>query len=145
MTDLESPQPSTRVEREILEILERADAKPTPVQDLQSAFRNQSVSAKARMPRMPSLNLSPGLYRIGAALILAIAAAGVSGISHLGGLILAVLSLAVFFSLWFASRGPGGGGGPQRWRGQDLNAPGPWPQRGFDRGRPRRLPRWPLR
>ena len=31
MTDMESPQPSSRIEREVLEILERADAQPAPV------------------------------------------------------------------------------------------------------------------
>jgi hypothetical protein len=138
----EHPQEgSSRVEREILEILERADSSKTPVDNLQAAVRRQRASARARAPRAPRIALSPELLRIGGALFFAIGAAAIADISRLLAMVLAIASVVALFSLWFPSR-PSGIGETQRWRGRDLrDQSGPpgfdleriWPWRGPNR------------
>jgi hypothetical protein len=126
MSTTDSPDGPSRVEREILEILERADAKVTPVEDFQAAMRRKSAHARAKVQssahRQWTLNWSSELVRLGAALLLAIAAALAGNVSHFLAVILAIASGAALLSLWFRP-GPGGPGGRPRWRGQDLDAP----------------------
>jgi hypothetical protein len=133
----------SRVEREIREILERADTPPSPAQALQSAVRRQSSAARAQLTRRWRPAFSSDLAKLGGALLLALTAALLSGASHLLAILLAIASGIVFLSLWFPSRS-GGLGGSHRWRGRDLNDPGSmrgpgdwpvWPRRGP--GRPR--------
>jgi hypothetical protein len=138
---------SSRVEREVLEILERTSAAPSPVENVQATVRRQSASARARLSKG---SLQPwrlrdwpqGLFRIGAALLLAIGAALIADAFHLGAVLLAIASVIAFFSLWV----PTGVSGPSdvpRWRGQDLRGGDDPP--GFDLGRirPRRGPKGP--
>lgn len=136
MSTTDSPDGPTRVEREILEILERADAKVTPVEDFQAAMRRKQAAARAKVqstsPNRWTLSWSSELVRIGAALILAILAAWVASFSNFLAITLAIASGVALFSLWFRT-GTGGPSGPQRWRGQDLSDP----------GGPRRPWRWP--
>jgi hypothetical protein len=137
MTANDQRDRSSRVEREILEILERAEAERSPVDDLQAAARRRAAMTRARMTRVSSFRLLPSVInaevaRIAGALVLALIAAGVAGSSHLLAVLLAIISLVIFFSLWFPSRTTGPGSGP-RWRGQDLrDRGGPSP---FGRGR----------
>jgi hypothetical protein len=138
---------SSRVEREILEILERAEASQTPVENLQAAVRRQQQSAREQIRRssrrqsLPSW-LTPQIARILGAFGLAILAVLVGDVSRVVAILLAIASAVLFFSIWFPS-GPQQTGGRQRWRGQDLNGPeGPPP---IDLARLRRGPRRPFR
>lgn len=70
-------------------------------------------------PQTGSKLLSPGLLRIGGALVLAIIAAAIAEASHLLAIIAAIASLLVFFSLWFPSRASLSSQ-PLRWRGRDI-------------------------
>ena len=140
---------SSRVEREVLEILERASADQSPVENVQSTVRRQSASARARLAKSPHQpwrlrEWPPGLFRIGAALLLAVGAALVADAFRLGAVVLAIASAIAFFSLWAPARMSGPGDAP-RWRGQDLREGDDPP--GFDLGRlrPRRGPKGPFR
>jgi hypothetical protein len=140
---------SSRVEREVLEILERASAAPSPVENVHATVRRQSASARARLAKSSHQpwrlqDWPQGLFRIGVALLLAIGAALIADAFRLGGIVLAIASAIAFFSLWV----PTGASGPSdapRWRGQDLRGGGDPP--GFDLGRirPRRGPKGPPR
>lgn len=140
---------SSRVEREVLEILERANAAKSPVENVQATVRRQSASARARLSKSAHepwrLRQWPqGLFKIGAALLLASAAALIGEAFRLGAIVLAIASAIAFFSLWVPSRVSGPGSAP-RWRGRDLGDDDDPP--GFDLARipPRRGPRGPSR
>jgi hypothetical protein len=140
---------SSRVEREVLEILERTSATASPVENVQATVRRQSASARARLSqssRQPwrLRDWPQGLFRIGAALLLAIGAALLADAFRLGAVVLAIASAIAFFSLWVPTRVSGPGDAP-RWRGQDLRGGDDPP--GFDLGRirPPRGPKGPSR
>lgn len=150
MNTSDSGNHSTRVEREVLEILERANAAQSPVENVQSAVRRQSASARAQLSKSSNHGWLPrewpqDLLRLGAALLLAIAAAMIADIFRLGAVVLALASAVAFFSLWAPSRVAGPGDAP-RWRGQNLRDRDD-PPPGFDlsRLRPRRGPKGPSR
>jgi hypothetical protein len=147
MNASDSGEKASRVEREVLEILERANAAQSPVENVQATVRRQSASARARLStsahQAPRFREWPqGLFRIGAALLLAIAAALTADAFRLGAIILAIASAIAFFSLWVPARA--GPGSSPRWRGRDLRDDDP---PGFDlaRIRPRRGPKGPSR
>jgi len=131
---------SSRVEREVLEILERAEASRGPVEQIHTAARRQSRSARDFAEEsIPLAKLKSSLdsdtVRIGLSLVLAILAAATSDASRIVAIVLALASAALFFSLWFPSRGLRGGDSP-RWRGRDLRDGPPrfgrgdnWPRR----------------
>jgi hypothetical protein len=136
---------SSRVEREVLEILERASAAQSPVENVQATVRRQSASARARLSKSthrPSRlrDWPQGLLKIGAALLLAIGAALVADAFRLGAIMLAIASAIVFFSLWVPDRVSGPGNSP-RWRGQDLREEDDPPGFDWERIRPRRGPK----
>jgi hypothetical protein len=140
---------SSRVEREVLEILERASASQSPVENVQATVRRQSASARARFSKrayQPSrLREWPqGLLKIGAALLLAIAAALIADAFRLGAILLAIASGIAFFSLWVPPRVSGPGTAP-RCRGQDLREDDDPPGFDLERFRPRRGPKGPSR
>lgn len=144
MNASEDRQGSSRVEREILEILERTDRAPSPAENIQSTLRHRTTSARVLMSRTAhgyssSKNLSSGIARIGVSLLLAIASAVISDYSRLFAFLFAFASAVVFFSLWIPA-GPSSPGSAPRWRGIDLRDPGPPPP--IDIG-PRRGPRNP--
>jgi hypothetical protein len=125
MTTTDPRDGSSRVEREILEILERAEASQTPVENFQAAVRRRRATTQAQVsrgtaPRWLQDRLSPALLRLIAALALAFVAALIAGSSHLLAVLLAIASGIVFFSLWVPI-GPSRTGGGRRWRGQDLD------------------------
>jgi hypothetical protein len=140
---------SSRVEREVLEILERTSAAQSPVDHVQATVRRQGASARAhlamssRQPWRPQ-QWPQGLFRIGAALVLAIGAALIADAFRLGAVVLAIASAIAFFSLWVPARASGPGDTP-RWRGRNLSEGNDPP--GFDLGRvwPRRGPKGPSR
>jgi hypothetical protein len=140
---------SSRVEREVLEILERANAAKSPVENVEATVRRQSVSARDRLSksaRQPLLlqRWPQGLLRIGAALLLAIAAALIGETFRLGAIVLAIASAIAFFSLWVPSRASGPGSAPQ-WRGRDLHDEDDPPGFDWTRISPRRGPKGPSR
>jgi hypothetical protein len=140
---------SSRVEREVLEILERANAAKSPVENIHATVRRRSVSARARLSKSTRepwrfQRWPQGLFRIGAAFVLAITAALIGEAFRLGAIVLAIASATAFFSLWVPSRVSGPGSAP-RWRGRDLRDDDDPP--GFDLARisPRRGPQGPSR
>jgi hypothetical protein len=140
---------SSRVEREVLEILERASASQSPVENMHATVRRQSASARARLAKSahhPSRfrEWPQGLLKIGAALLLAIAAALIADTFRLGAILLAIASGIAFFSLWVPPRVSGPGTAP-RWRGQDLRDDDDPPGFDWERIRPRRGPKGPSR
>jgi hypothetical protein len=140
---------SSRVEREVLEILERTSTTPSPVENVQATVRRQGASARARFSKRSRQpwrlrDWPQGIFRIGAALLLAIGAALIADAFRLGAILLAIASAIAFFSLWVPS-GASGPGDTPRWRGQDLRGGDDPP--GFDLGRirPPRGPKGPSR
>lgn len=150
MTATEPGDPSSRVEREIREILERADASQRPVDNFQDAVRRKRATMQARTsgasqsPSLPSW-LSPALARILGALALAIAAAALGDTIRFLAVILAIASAVVFFSLWVPSRGSGPGRDTPYWRGQRLDDDNPRFGCGGSRTPPWRGPKRPPR
>jgi hypothetical protein len=136
---------SSRVEREVLEILERADAAQSPVENVQATVRRQSASARARLAKSSHQpwrirEWPQGLFKIGAALILAIGASLIADAFRAGAVFLAIASAIAFFSLWVPARASGAGDAP-RWRGQDLREGDDPPGIDLGRIRPRRGPK----
>lgn len=126
MTATDPGDPTSRVEREIREILERADASQRPVDNFQDAVRRKRASMQAKTPgasQSPSLPswLSPPLAKILGALALALAAAAVADAVRFLAVLLAIASAVLFFSLWVPSRRSGLGGDTPYWRGQRLD------------------------
>jgi hypothetical protein len=113
---------SSRVEREILEILERVDAAPTPIEQIQASVRRQRLTARAQLWRAKPSAWSPEILKIVGALLLAIAAAAIADVSRFVAVTLAIASGIALLSLWFPGGRPGPGDSP-RWRGRDLHDP----------------------
>lgn len=136
---------SSRVEREVLEILERAESSQNPVENLQATVRRQRATMRARASSSPMENrlrslLSGGVARIAAALLFAVLAAVIADASQLLAFVFAIASALFFFSLWVPTRGPGPNNFP-RWRGQDLRDRGPSSPFGGGRNWPKKPPR----
>jgi hypothetical protein len=140
------PNNSSRVEREILEILEKADASITPIDRFSSNLRRRPHVARPNPSISQKLTgkVTPEVIKIAASLVLALLAAVVAGASHLLGLGFAIASLIVLFSLWIPSKSAGLGDRP-RWRGRDLGSSPRLP--GWNGGSvpPRKGPRQPQR
>lgn len=131
MKTQDEPPRSSRVEREILEILEKSEAQQPPIVSIQEAARRRRATVQARVTQTQTRDwrqifFASDIARLIGAFALAIVAAAIAGVSGLLSSLLAIVAVLVFFSLWVPSRttGPGGGGGP-RWRGQDLRDSGP--------------------
>lgn len=124
---------SSRVEREILEILERAEQAKSPVEHVQSTVRRHSVEARAQLAQRSAGNAFPDLLRsdigkLAGAIVLAILAAALANASGILAMLLAIASAVLFFSLWFPGRGSSTSPS-QRWRGQDLRGGSPFGHR----------------
>lgn len=136
MTVREPHNNSSRVEREILEILEKADASVTPIERFSSSVRRRPKPVLPAVPWTISSRVTPGIIKILASLMLAVLAAALTSTSHLVGVGLAIASAIVLFSLWLPSRSAGFSESP-RWRGRDLGdkprKPG-WDRRNFGSG-----------
>ena len=112
----------SRIEREVLEILERSETQPTSLDEFRTRMLHRAAPAQSQLKQVRLPDLSPDVLRLVGSLLLAIAAATVSDLSRLLGLILAIGSGLALISLWFPS-GPSVPGGAPRWRGQDLRPP----------------------
>lgn len=120
----ESPERPSRVEQEVREILERADAQRSPIDHIGETVQRRKAGAQQRLKRtapMPSRShiLTPGIQRILGALLLAVVAILLGEVSRLLATLAAIASLVVFFSLWFPTTGTRSSQRP-RWRGRDL-------------------------
>lgn len=118
------------MEREIAEILERAESTRTPVESFQSAVRQRRAAAESRLARPPKIGWpqlwsSPAIVRMVSSLLLAAAAAMIADASRLLALVLAIASALALFSLWVPAGGSSFGKGSTRWRGRDLRDGGP--------------------
>jgi hypothetical protein len=121
----ESPERPSRIEQEVREILERAEAQRSPIDHLSESVQRGRVEAQRRLQRpTPALSrsriLTPEILRIVGALALALLAALLGEISRLLAVVAAIASLVLFFSLWFPTSGAASADRP-RWRGRDLN------------------------
>ncbi len=116
---MRDPNNSSRVEREILEILEKADASVTPIDKISTNLRRRPQPARSLIPSKLEGKVTPEIIKLAASLLLAFLAAAVAGASHLLGLGFAIASLILLFSLWIPSRSTGLGERP-RWRGREL-------------------------
>jgi len=110
---------SSRVEREILEILEKAEASVTPIDKFSSSLRRRPQLVRPNLPAGVTSRLAPETIKIAAALVLAVLTATLSRPSHLLGVGLAIASAVVLLSLWIPSRSSSISDRP-RWRGRDL-------------------------
>jgi hypothetical protein len=138
------PNNSSRVEREILEILEKADASVTPIDKFSNNFRRRSQVAPPSISSKLGGKVTPEIIKIAASLLLAFLAAAVSNASHLLGLGFAIASLILLFTLWIPSRSAGFGEHP-RWRGRDLDDKRRLPDWGGGNFHSRNGPRQPHR
>ena len=121
----ESPERPSRLEQEVREILERAEAQRSPISHLNESVHRRKLDARQRLKRPAarptrSRFFTPEILRIVGALGLAIVAALVGEISRLLAVLAAIASLLVFFSLWFPTSRPMSSHRP-RWRGRDLS------------------------
>lgn len=120
----QSPERPSRVEQEVREILERAEAQRSPVDQVSDAFHRKQQETRERLRRptpspRASRYLTPEIARILGALGLALVGALLSDVSRLLAVVAGLASLIVFFSLWFPMARPSSMQ-PQRWRGRDL-------------------------
>ena len=112
------PPRRSRVEDEVLEILQKADRPPTVADQVRSKAREGKVSLGRAAAHQGRFDLRGPLAPLLGAVALALLGSLVRGASPLAASLLGVFAFAVFCSLWFApSTGPGTG---NRWRGRDL-------------------------
>jgi hypothetical protein len=143
MTVREPHNNSSRVEREILEILEKADASVTPIDKLSSSVRRRQM-VRPSVPDAVAAKMSPPIIKLVASLVLALLAATISGWSHLLGVGFAIASAIALFSLWLPASSTSLGEGP-RWRGRDLGDKPRFSGGGRGNFPPRNGPRQPRR
>lgn len=108
----------SRVESEVLEILERADRDPTIADKVRAKSWETRVALGRPTAPARSGTLTPGMLLIGSVL-LAVAAAALRGVSPLLAILLGLASFGMLAALWF-DRGhslPSA----SRWRGRDLD------------------------
>jgi hypothetical protein len=119
---IREPNNSSRVEREILEILEKADASVTPIDRLSSTIRRRPQIASPTVSSKLGGKIAPEIVKIVASLLLAFLSAALAGASHALGLGFAIASLIVLYSLWIPSRTRTMSiGESPRWRGRDIS------------------------
>jgi len=111
----------SRVETEVLEILERADRDPTIADRMRAKTLETRVALNRRSAPGRPANLTPGILLAGSVL-LAIAAAALRGVSPLLAVLLGFASFGMLAALWF-DRGQSLPSG-SRWRGRDLGPDG---------------------
>lgn len=108
----------SRVESEVLEILERADRDPTIADRMRAkSWETRAALGRQAVPTRPD-KLTPGMLLIGSVL-LAVAAAALRGVSPLLAVLLGLASFGMLAALWF----DGGRQLPSasKWRGRDLD------------------------
>jgi hypothetical protein len=123
-SDPHDKEPRSRVEREVLEILEKAEREPPPITDLalwraQSAGRRRKAQARAAVATLRG-RLTPGivlLLGLGFAFLAFSTRHGTPGVSRLFALLALVCLIAPFIMAW---RRPAPPPTMQRWRGRDI-------------------------
>lgn len=108
----------SRVESEVLEILERADRDPTIADKVRAKSLETRVALGRRATPGCPRNLTPSLLLLGSVL-LAIAAAALRGVSPLLAILLGFASFGMLAALWF-DRGQSMPS-VSKWRGRDLD------------------------
>ena len=131
------PPPSgrSRVENEIIEILERVDRQPSVIEQVRASSLSRQTALRQTINQRRMVRLTPRVAIL-ASLVLAIVAIALRGSVPWLAALMAVASFLALISLWFNRVDPSLG--PPKWRGQDLGA-GPtaleqWRAR---RGKPR--------
>ncbi len=108
----------SRVEDEVLEILQKADRPPTIADQVRLRAQEGRVTLGRATAGRSVLDLQGPLAPLVGAVGAALLGALVRGLSPLLATLLGVVAFALFCSVWFAaSTGPGSG---NRWRGRDL-------------------------
>lgn len=131
-SDPEDKRPRSRVEREVIEILEQAEREPPPITDLakwraMSAGRRRKAQLRAALPALRQ-RLTPGIV-----LVLGIAMAVIAFSTRHGSptvsrafAFLALAGLVAPFIMAYRRSAAGPGPTVKRWRGEDVrfgNAP----------------------
>jgi len=112
------PPKRSRVEDEVLEILQKADRPPTVADQVRAKAREGKVTLGRAAISQDRFDLRGPLGALLGAVAVALLGSLLRGVSPLLASLLGVLAFALFCSLWFApSTGPGTG---NRWRGRDL-------------------------
>ncbi len=121
MATLDSPPPGrSRVEEEIIEILERADRPPTVIDQVRGRTAFGQATLRTSIERREFSSWTPRAA-IACAFLLAIASLLASHYAPLIAGFLAVTSFASLASLWFVrSKSPAPA---PKWRGQDISRP----------------------
>lgn len=112
------PAGRSRVEAEVLEILERADRDPTIADRMRAKTLETRVALERRSSPGRPRNLTPVTLLAGSVL-LAIAAAAVRGVSPLLAVLLGIASFGMLAALWF-DRGQSLPTA-SKWRGRDID------------------------
>jgi hypothetical protein len=120
----------SRVEREVLEILDDIETNQEPKRPANVVEFRQPV--KRRLPRFTLPDLSEWRYRLSPGKLLLIILAAIVGAVMLQGVpylspILVIVAIAAFVGVFFARSRPSLGGsssrppGVKRWRGRDID------------------------
>ncbi|MCX7624171.1 MAG: hypothetical protein RMK01_09230 [Thermomicrobium sp.] len=120
-------QRSSRLEEQILEILEKAEREPGWRRLLRRLRRPRPWTWRRR-PRWPHRSLPQNTALLAAAFLLALLAVVIRDWSRTLALLLAILSLLAFFTPVVRQLKGGGGWSPdrpRRWRGRDIDLPPP--------------------
>jgi hypothetical protein len=114
-------KPRSRLEDEVLEILQRADRPPSKVVQFRSRAQRERRSIAAQIDQVLSRVRITSMILLVACLVLAIVAALVSDASPLAGRILAICSIvalvALFVRSWRSPQQPTS----KTWRGRDID------------------------
>lgn len=121
----------TKVEEEVIQILNEADKEP-----LWQKLRHARRPNRPRRPSGPNFrpsHLDTDWVPLAAAFLIALVAILVGGNSRTIATILAIISIIVFFSPIFRSRGRASltMSGSQTWRGRDITSGFPPPRDGL--------------
>lgn len=127
----------SRVEDEVLEILQKADRPPTIADQVRLRAREGKVTLGGTTTSQILLGLQGPLAPLVGAVAAALLGALLRELSPLLATMLGVVAFGLFCSVWFA---PSPGSGPgNRWRGRDLgDLPGRPPSAWRRPGPPRR-------
>ncbi len=112
------PPKRSRLEDEVLEILQKADRPPTVADQVRFKARESKVSLGWAAASRGRFDLRGPLAPLVGAVAVALLGALVRDVSPLLASLLGVVAFGLFCSVWFApSTGSGTG---NRWRGRDL-------------------------
>lgn len=114
------PEPRSRLEDEVLEILQRADRPPSNVIKFRAQVRQRRPAVRDRARTITRNALEP-VTLLGASLVLAILAVFAEGIANWLGVFLGLSALACFVLLFVLGFRRPRDVSQQRWRGRDID------------------------